>query len=358
MKNNKKKKIILLIISVILLSMTARGALVYFEAKDVIKHYSGYRTETLNLYKDFNDYCNSDYSKGIVKDFYLSHRNLKVYEQDPLSVDLGFYSMVKNKKGDVLAFSQPYILFEKNPGTVNSDVRILMLGEEFTKEYNDLGFDSKSDNYNRRSIRSLVKTSGYGKGGKNNEATTVYVNGTCDDNFVYLEKLEWYDNEESATYTFTPKENNSKKGSVEFNEWLNTNGDNCHIDLSSVCAVQYADELLNCEAKEICEQKNSENNTETSATDGCYFEEGLLTSSIYLTKSIDDGDNNPDNDYVFSCVYVFHPLSIAAKNLSRTYWGGIIRFVAIAAIIAGVIIINKKSEIEYSSVEDEIEIED
>ena len=30
--------------------------------------------------------------------------------------------------------------------------------------------------------------------------------------------------------------------------------------------------------------------------DGCCFEEGLLTSTIYLTKAIDDGDNNPDND--------------------------------------------------------------
>lgn len=356
MKNNKKKKIILLIVIVVLLSLTARGALVYFEAKDVIKHYTDYRTETLNLYKNLNDCYNSEHSNSVEKAFYLSHQNLKVYEQDPLSVDLGFYSTVKNQKGESLAFSQPYILFEKNPGRTNSDIRILELGDEFTEEYNDLGFDSKRDVYNRRSIRSLEEVSGYGKGNKNKAATTVYVNGTCDDNFVYLEKLEWYDNEESATYTFTPKANNTQKGSVEFNEWLNTNGDGngCRVDISSIRAVAYADELLNNEAEEICEQKSSGNNK----TDGCCFEEGLLTSTIYLTKAIDDGDNNPDNDYVFSCVYVFHPLSIAVKNLSMTYWGGVIRFVAIAAIIAGVVIINKKSKQEYSFTDAEIEIED
>ncbi|MBO5065377.1 MAG: hypothetical protein J6D06_04605 [Clostridia bacterium] len=113
MKNNKKKKIILLIVIVVLLSLTARGALVYFEAKDVIKHYTDYRTETLNLYKNLNDCYNSEHSNSVEKAFYLSHQNLKVYEQDPLSVDLGFYSTVKNQKGESLAFSQPYILFEK-----------------------------------------------------------------------------------------------------------------------------------------------------------------------------------------------------------------------------------------------------
>lgn len=357
MKINKTKKIILLVVSVILISMTAHSALVYFEAKDVIKNYSTYRAETSELYKDFNDCYNSDNSKGIVKAFYLSHEDLKIYEQDPLSVDLGFYSTVKNKKGDVLAFSQPYILFEKNPGKVNSDVRILPLGDKFTEEYSELGFESKRDGYNRRAINSLEKTSGYGKGSETKEGTTLYVNGTCDNDVVYLEKLEWYDNEVLATYTFTPEENNSQKGSVEFNKWLNADGDNCRIDVSSVCAVEYADVSLNNEAKEICEQKNLDNSSAALATDGCCVEEGLLTSYIYLTKAIDDGDNNSDNDYVFSCVYVFHPLSIAIENLSITIWGYIFRYGTIIAIIAGVVIINKKSKRDYEAVNDDIETE-
>ncbi|MBE6801401.1 MAG: hypothetical protein E7530_00770 [Ruminococcaceae bacterium] len=344
MKNKRWIKIVLLIIGVILVSETARGALVLVEAKDIIDSYSRYSEDATELYENLNDRYTSE---NIVKAFYLSHENLKIYQLDPLSMDMGFYSTVENKKGEIVAFSQPYILFEKNPDKDNSDIRILPLGDEFTQEYSDLGYYSKRDGYIRRAVRSLENTTGYGKGDFDRVNTTVYVNGTCDSDYVYLEKLEWYDNEKLATYTFTPSENNTEKGSVDFNKWFGIKGDvanNYRLDISSVSAVEYADTALNNEAKAVCEKKMLENGTAISETDGCLVDEGLITSTVYLTKTLADGDDNPENDYVFSCAYVFHPMRIAAEKLSYTFLGYGIGIARTIAIIVGIIFINKKAK--------------
>lgn len=269
---------------------------------------------------------------NIIPAFYLAHED---WSNNPVvSSDIGFHSMLRNSKGEVIAEYQPYILFQKNAGDLaKQDFRVLVLGDEFAEEYSDFYFftghpKNNLSMYKNDALHSF--SSGfyvtYYNGHINATERALKVDGTCDDSFVYLNKLTWYNRYMQSTYGFIPENTQTEKGKTEFEEWFDYESGKSDLSWRSVSALEYCNTDYNKEAKETCEQGFD---LFYANPDDCWevFDDGLITSTVRVTREIGYiGDG-----YVFSCAYVFHPLRMAVEELAPVY--------AVAAGIALVLII-------------------
>lgn len=266
---------------------------------------------------------------NIIPAFYLAHED---WSNNPIvSSDVGFHSVLRNSKGEVIAEYQPFILFKKHDSkTIKMDIRVLVLGDEFVESCGRV-----YDEYDV--INNLDYCYGYGKGEADVMGVSLEVDGTCDDTFVYLNKLTWYHRTgwNNETYGYIPEDIQIGKGSVDFEEWYDYENGNADFDMQSIRNYYWIGDNYNNnakdnnkEAKEICE-KDYELfcNSETYSSD---LEGNLLTSELKLSRRIYSGIDSSDY-YVFSCAYVFHPLKMAVEELAPVY--------AVAAGIALVLII-------------------
>lgn len=272
---------------------------------------------------------------GIVPAFYLAHED----SEHPIeSSYVGFHSMLRNSKGEVIAEYQPYILFQKNAGDLaKQDFRVLVLGDEFAEEYSDF-YSLTGHPKNNLSMYKNDALHSFSSGfyvtyyNEHINATerAIKVDGTCDDTFVYLNKLNWYCRTGGCneTYGFIPQKTQTDKGNVAFEEWFDYESGKSDLSWRSVSALEYCNTDYNKEAKEACEQGFD---LFSANPDDCWevFDDGLITSTLGITRDIRYNDGS--DYYVFSCAYVFHPLKMAVKELSPVY--------AVAAGIAVVLII-------------------
>lgn len=281
----------------------------------------------------------------IIPSFYLAHEN---YINPPfVSSEVGFHSMLKSKNGEVLANFQPCIVFEKEVGdTKKLDVRVLLLGDAFAEEYSDLNYSNPNDvGYHKyKALYAMYFCKYYGKENAGVSGNSCQVKGTCDDVFVYPEKLTWYEYTHNyySSYGFVPEKNQTDKGHTDFEEWFDySHGDFRHnIYMHYIRYMESWNPRYNKEAEKACEQgfellkKNPDDSYEI-------FDEGLFTSTVRITTPI-RGYYSGETDYIYSCAYVFHPISMAIKELTYVYIA--IMAFAIVAIIIMAIVMKKSYE--------------
>ncbi|MBO5065364.1 MAG: HAMP domain-containing histidine kinase [Clostridia bacterium] len=279
--------------------------------------------------RDLETVQDTENALDVIPSFYLAH--LDMINRPYVSSDVGFHSILKNNKGETIAEYQPCIVFQKNVSDMKKrDVRVLVLGDEFAEEYSSLS-DYKSD-----ALSNFSEIFGYGRENAGISYNTLEVDGTCDDVFVYLKKLTWYDRIYHNTYGYIPADNQTKKGNMDFEEWFDYENDNYMISVDSVSYIKW-NKTYNREAKDVCEngfylmEKDPNDHFEV-------FDEGLFTSTVRITKEIKDYYS--ETDYTYSCAYVYHPLNIAVRELTPVYIA-IMIFAAVAIII--MCIVMKKS---------------
>lgn len=294
---------------------------------DTINYYYGIKTS----YDMSSEDLNQEPGKGIgiIPAFYLSHNDNYINWNN-----VGFYSVLQNSKGEVVAEYQPYVIFEKDPyDQSKEDVRVLILGDEFSKSYytGNLKTDKERYNFDARDILEDINVYGSKTTQWDNIGDCLRVDGTCDDSMVYLEKLTWYDQILAKTYTYSPKEKQTHKGSVNFEEWLDYKHNDVGVSVSKdVRSLSDYKSKLTQEAKEMCAK--GIDIYKTDQIQGDNHSEGLLTYSKTNTRVI--YDRNSDEYYIFSAAYVNHPLYDAIQNLYFEY------LVALAIAVILIVLIN------------------
>ncbi|MBE6801396.1 MAG: HAMP domain-containing histidine kinase [Ruminococcaceae bacterium] len=294
---------------------------------EIASYYSvGENQEYKTLYDPEN-------AMGIIPSFYLAHEN--IVNKPFISSDVGFHSELKNNKGETVAYFQPCIVFEKNTSDVQEhEVRVLLLDDKFSEEYSGLSYTESDDleNYKSNALHALYRCSEYGKDNVDVAYNALKVDGTCDENFVYAQKLTWYEYTRHETYGYIPEKDESYKGYVDFEEWFDYAPDDFNHNISKhyIDNIEGWNKKYNQEAREMCElgfdqlEADPENFYEA-------YDDGLLTSSIRITSKI--GNYYGENVYTYSCAYVFHPLSMAVRDLISVYIA-----VAVFACVAIIIV--------------------
>lgn len=153
-------KIIVLFLVVLILGC---GALTYQKAESIRETY----IREINGNTDYIVPLRQNISDGKTGDIVL-----QVYEilyQKPEAMDgVGFYCMLKDVEGNTLAEEQNFIFLQRLTDEEKTDHRVLLLGDQLISD-------------NRAHITNL----------ENQVFCEMTVTGTCDDTFVYLDKLEW-----------------------------------------------------------------------------------------------------------------------------------------------------------------------
>lgn len=286
--------------------------------------------------RDTSKAPDSSNALGIIPSFYKAHEDV---DNAPfVSSDVGFHSALSNSKGEIIAEYQPCIIFEKNSDDIkNRDVRVLLFGDEFYEEFGNQGYRNDMRAYYKNEALSQFDFYGvYGKDTGNGNGGIV-VDGTCDDTFVYLKKLTWYNRMYRDSYGYIPREDKTDKGNTDFESWLDYKNSDYGISMVSLVQMGFWNDKYNMEAKELCRE-----NLEQFQIDGNHSESfggGLFTTDMQLTSRVTNV-NNENDYYVFSAAYVFHPISMAISELTYVYIA-IIAFAIIAIVIMAIIM--KKS---------------
>ncbi|MBQ4284495.1 MAG: HAMP domain-containing histidine kinase [Lachnospira sp.] len=222
------------------------------------------------------------------------------YMYIPLSDGMGFYSMLKSLDDNrTIAEDQNFITITRCEGTsLTNDQRVILLGDDYM-------FVNAPTN-DRISFLSGSRS-------------TADIIGTCDDTYIYLEKLIWSDMSELATYTYIPKNKVAPPSdAIRFEEWTGgTHFDDeypntplyqidCHY-VGSIYGVQ-EDINLSKEAKQMCHQLY-EDFVSGEYTYGTKVEDGLFTC-------VSAGTGYLNEKYAMPYVYVFHPVSLAIEALT------------------------------------------
>lgn len=303
---------------------------------------------TFGELQDYETAVDTENAMGIIPSFYLAHEGIGMSNAPFVSSDVGFHSEIKNTKGEIVASFQPCIVFEKDVRDAKKhEVRVLLLGDKFEEEFGGLYYSDSKDlkHYNNNAIFALYRCTAYGKENISVAGNSYVVEGTCDENFIYLKKLTWYDYTHHKTYGFIPDKNETNKGDVEFEEWF----DYEHEDFKHNISMHYVNNIenwnkkYNQEAREACEysfgllEKDSDNYFEI-------FDDGLFTSTVRIARKI--CDYYGESEYTYSCAYVFHPLSIAIRELVSVYVAVAV-FATVAIIILYLVMRNsyKKQQV-------------
>lgn len=320
MKRRYVKLKVKLVLLVVLIYLLGCGALIYQEADKIRWEYSVEARNHEGFVNYLRDIDGGDSSKFIKEVYQVYSRNVsRVHD------GMGFYSMVINRKTDeVFIEDQNFLIITKqNMEPTDEDFRVLLLEPNF-------GFEDLSAQWD------------FMYGGYDN----IEIIGSCDETFVYLEELKWTDTVDKTLHTYTPskKENIQPGNTVRFEEWAGGNTfDRNYEDVDEVnywvrsnsVYTQFGDHELrremNAKAKELCEQLY-EDYTFGTATAHDLLNEGIFTSYVARVNYIND-------EFAISHVYVFHPVSLAIRELSGFFFYATIFIFIIIAIIC--FIINK-----------------
>ncbi|MBE5963390.1 MAG: HAMP domain-containing histidine kinase [Lachnospira sp.] len=309
-----KLKLTALIIVILLVGC---GILTYQRAAYIMVDYEQriYEQEDLALPLRFNNAMNE---KNFLHQIYDVYSNVGTIDDD-----IGFYSMVKDSDRNTIAETQSFIIvYNEN----QDDKRIILLGRDFTLE-------NKSEY-----IEFMLG------------CDKMDISGTCDDLFIYPEKIVWYSSNvgEEKEHTITMSKNNANNGTMSFEEWIGntryTQGseDDTYYPII-VCEPGYSiysdynkQKKLQHEAKEICEEiYEGYRNGNTLDNQS---KQGIFTTYIAKTGYL-------NKNYAIPSVYVYHPIKIAMYELILVYI--IIGIVGLISIAFANITIDKNYKKQY-----------
>lgn len=259
--------------------------------------------------------------------------------------DVGFYSMLKDSKGNTLAEDQYYIIVEQ--GVEEKERRTILLGDHFFTDNEDVQIQfSYGANRIISTDENGVKTE-FAHG----SFSRVEIYGTCDSTFIYPEKIVFqYDvGGESGSYTYIPEEDFTEKGDMKVEEWAGGNvydveelKNSDFLILNNSVSFIYTDwnesEKLNAEAKEICERIYEDMLNDKDQEYGVI--EGLFT--CYVTNN-----GRLSGEYYMPYAFVFHPVSLAIKEIYAFYMGAFLFGIIVNVILC--ILVNRvyKQQLAY-----------
>ncbi len=256
--------------------------------------------------------------KDIIKQAYYEYNQINLSNDS----DVGFYSMLKDEKGNTLAEEQNFLILEKE--AEETDLRIILLGDDLISD--DEGVQSQ--------FEAVIPS--------------MEITGTCDDTFIYLEELKWKWFDEQM-HSYVPEVDYTIRGEMSFEDWAGTNKyDETGLGNKFYCTGKHftkcfykdeAEEKLDAEAKELCIQiyEDFVNNIDTMDDQS---EDGLFTCTVAGSGYIDDG-------YAIPYVFVFHPVSMAMNELTTIYIGAAFLGIIICVILCSLINKVYKQQLAY-----------
>ncbi len=292
MKKQYLKLKIRLTVLLVLILLVGCAVLTYQRADNIRSEY----WRQISEQEDLGRIMRYNTISGIKDDFLIKTYEAysKIILQDP---DIGFYSMVKDVNRNTIAESQNFMIVKKvDENGEWIDTRILLLGHDYIYE------DESS--YVSFTINAFSK---------------LEIIGTCDDVFIYPEKIYWTNLSETDDHILIPTENNTSKGTMSFEEWAgetvfyDQRTDNSYYAFVYIEPVHspygdfYKSTKLNAEAKEICEQVYEDYANKVRTQDN-WIEDNIFTTYIVNTGYI-------NKEYAIPNVYVFHPFNIALNEL-------------------------------------------
>lgn len=339
MKNKLYRAVIVVLTIIIAAGMTAYCCIAtYFTAKQFAEN-----TEYVIKNKvDVTDVMRDSYGKGlgVVRSYYMGYAF-----ENPNFTEGEFYSELRNAKGEVVASYRPFIILEGETTQGVEDTRIVLMDENATILYE-----------NKRSAGKTVevKDAGYthalnelgtcAEAHKNRgwlgDSHSIKIYGTCDDNFVYLEKMIWQTEMGEAVYTYTPTDNQTASGKMSVESWKNSlNYKNYYINTTNLADSYYQDApLKNTEAKALCEELSRRYTEETFNVEEVESSSDIKNlETFFVEKVVNIGDG-----YFVSSVYVCHPLQVARTRLTVKYIGCAVLFVAWLAFAVCIILYQKR----------------
>ncbi|MBR6697693.1 MAG: HAMP domain-containing histidine kinase [Lachnospiraceae bacterium] len=293
MKKQYFKLKIKVLITVIAIMTVGIIVVTYNKARDIQKEYMSFFQ--LGLNNSLEDYVD-DESKLI----------RKVYEgysyKDTTMDNIGYYSMLKDRKGNILAEYQMFLIIIKGNEIINKDdTRILLLGDGFS-------------NYGSISI-----VTGLGS------LSQLQIEGTCDDVYIYPESVTIANYFGTHKYTDFSTKNYLKKDCIRFEEWVGTNVYNSKDASYNIKFTPFVTDYmvsealerqtyskLDLEAKEICGKVYNDVIAKGENTSDIIRDNNLFTSSITHLQYVGD-------KYVIPEVYVCHPINMAIERLLDVY---------------------------------------
>lgn len=318
-KNYLKLKIMLVAIMLIVL-VVGCCVMTYLKAKDIQEEYISeiYMLDNIDANLRMSAAVWMDDETDIIQQVYYEYYKIPRYD------DVGFYSMLKDASGNTLAEEQNFILISKYDSEYyleTSDKRVILMGDDSVTE--DEGAQISF------AIGSFSE---------------VEIKGTCDENHIYLDELNWTDFAGDEHYSYAPHSDaGQSQSTISFEEWAggstftdglpnnNTFGIYVHTDHHT-----YGDweknKRLNEEAKDICQQVYADYASGVNTLDQ-QKSEGLFTTYLGRTGYITD-------DYAIPYIFVFHPVSMAMDELIGIYilvgLFGVLAIVAIWFMVDGV----------------------
>lgn len=305
-----KFKIVSLLVVVVLLGSCA---FICLKAMEIREEYMEYGYNDINemwrakMKIDSDDYLND--SKAI-KYAYKSMTHISGQSEK------GFYAMLKDKEGNTLANTRNFVIVTNAKD--NEDFRIISLGDEVLEE-------------NKALLRFM-------KSGADN----VKITGVCDDCYIYVDTIKFYDIGWDKSYIVKINEAKShRSGTEKIEDWAGANIFNYAIDEEGTYWL--ADDLeiggdtkrssLNAEAKKIAEKKYDDLVSGRDTND--YTEkEGLFKTYVACTCY--------SENYQIPCAFVIYPIQMAVEEMFVLLLA--IFIMTIIAIILIVRIINRLSK--------------
>ena len=145
----------------------------------------------------------SEYDMNTTVSAYIHYKG--IHERD-------FYSIVKNPNGETIAEYKPFMVIYSH---IEEDYRIIVFEEE-----------------------PLIQLLEQSKSFRGFSFPAVFeVTGTCDDSFIYPQKVMWIDCD-GVEYIYEPTVDNTHKGTRNFEEWA---GSTYYIDEDVFVDEYYAD---------------------------------------------------------------------------------------------------------------------
>lgn len=344
----KKSQRILYVMAVVLLAAGLLGSTLLMcyklqckEAEQIIsdaEYIIGTRENPNSVMKELLDDGYSPFES-----FYLGYG----FQKPDYYLPTGFHSELINGKGEVLAEYKPHIILSGETLDGKEDFRIITFDEECTvlSEYSNGEKHNWGNNkYPFEAISSCSQAMEF-QGADVAELKPLEIYGTCDENFVYVEKMVWYErvwyedaeDDVECKYIYTPNNNKTHNGKVSVQDWINTLKDKkCFVSTTNLPSSYVDNTAINAEAKEICKSLSADYvkaDFSSSVLESRKDNKDLETYTIENVEKIGNG-------LFVTSVFVLHPVDMVPDDTAIPYVIYILFAVALTVFIA--IAINRK----------------
>lgn len=265
---------------------------------------------------------------GIISSYYSGY-DYDAYELEEVhyNSDVGFYSELRDSSGTILAYYRPFIglrgettdgIYEHKVILLNEEINIKyenIPGSIIEKDYEDVSEKEYREHWAYYSLEDKL-FDGNMDGLSTDETSPITIIGTCDENYIYVEKMTWEDERFGRINIYSPDVDLTHKGTESVKDWINSLKDKkCYVNMSNRPDERWHNTELNAEAKVMCKEFTEE-----------YLDGSVVTGTMggnektYYIKKIEP----VNDDYFVSSVYVFHPLEITGNGLDSVFWGHIL----------------------------------